>query len=482
MPNKTKHNPSSFYEQFPFIPLAFLICFLYWMYIACIAQMVIADDSIGYERLGYLLNEKGWHEYWRTGPFREPFYPFLVSLSVGLSQNLHLSYQTIQLFIQLFILFITQCLMLNILKKLRIHPLLCAFSILYLGISPAIINSTVILYSEIASYPFVLSLIILNVHLWKLLTRPVLESRFHQKKIMLYALGLGLNFTLATFARAIFESMTPFLLLPYFILPSIQKNPVQRKNTLMAILVCLMAFYVPVVSYKLMNKKYNNHFTLMEHGSKALYGQTARRMQELTPRRFMAALAFVPNWRFCLNFFSDQECRDWSFIPSDDFGVKKKSELEKSLTPTKVDLALIRFSAHEALQNPWQYMLLMGVESLKMFFWEEATSQYVIFPKNIIKVYSFKPFSVGLKWLSALLTFMSLIYLGIVNWRNRKDILSGASREGPTFILFYIFILICFFIFVHSFFYILPRYILPIVSLYLIAFAHLLQSVFFKTK
>ena len=40
--------------------------------------MVIIVDASFYEKLGKMIHEAGWETYFRTGPHREPFYPFLI--------------------------------------------------------------------------------------------------------------------------------------------------------------------------------------------------------------------------------------------------------------------------------------------------------------------------------------------------------------------------------------------------------------------
>ena len=74
----------------------FLICLAYWGYLIFSSSMQISWDAIGYEKLGLIIYEKGWKEFFITGPHREPLYPFVISLSMGIADYFSVSYQLIQ--------------------------------------------------------------------------------------------------------------------------------------------------------------------------------------------------------------------------------------------------------------------------------------------------------------------------------------------------------------------------------------------------
>ena len=100
--------------------LPFLLSILYWLYLAFVSQMTIAYDGKEYVRLGYLIAHQGWEEYFKTGPNREPIYPFLISTSLHLETTLHIAYQDIQKIIQVTLLFIAQILLYVLLRRLQI--------------------------------------------------------------------------------------------------------------------------------------------------------------------------------------------------------------------------------------------------------------------------------------------------------------------------------------------------------------------------
>jgi hypothetical protein len=61
--------------------LAFLASFIYWIYLTLTSHMIIEYDAINYEKMGKILAEKGWLEYFLSGPNREPLYPLLSKIS-----------------------------------------------------------------------------------------------------------------------------------------------------------------------------------------------------------------------------------------------------------------------------------------------------------------------------------------------------------------------------------------------------------------
>lgn len=150
----------------------FAISFIYWTYLFLTARMIIDCDAIGFESMGKILAEKGWAQYFSSGPNREPLYPLLISFSMNIGKLFSVSYQAIQTLLQFLILFITQLITLRILRLLNIDNRINALTILYLGISPALVNSALSLYSEIATYPLILAAILVMRESWAFILRP----------------------------------------------------------------------------------------------------------------------------------------------------------------------------------------------------------------------------------------------------------------------------------------------------------------------
>ena len=369
-----------------------------------------------------------------------------------------------------------------ILKKLKIAPSLIALTILYWGFSPALVNTAFSLYSEIITYPIVLSIILLTAQCWG-----ALQTRLKSLHIFAEAVVLGLLLTLLTFVKGIFEAVTPFLLLPYCILAVrtiIKKEKYLSRQTLVFLMIIGITFYGLTISYKMANKKYNGIFTLTDRGPWALYGNTARRLEQLTVKRWLVAVTYASSKELCRDLFPEKECTFWSPEPSDFLSHKKLAELRKTdMSPNEINQALIKLSLQVILKNPAQYLLLMGLENFKMLFWESTKMEVVAYPDWIERLYGSRTFSYGITFFMALLTFLALLHLSKSLFSLRKAGLSPAGPDDESRILLaWMFLFIVPFLGMHSFFHILPRYILPIAPLYLVLIAFFLQAVKNKIK
>ena len=452
------------------INLAFLASIIYWVYLGLTTKMIIVYDAATYEALGKRIVNQGWIEFFRTGPNREPFYPALIAFSMGLGKSFGISYQFIQALIQLLILFLTQVLTLRILRLLKINNLLSALTILYLGISPAIVNSALSLFSEIATYPLILTIMLLIYRSWLSFTGP----RF---RIILLAIATSLLFVLMILNKGIFELVTPVFFFLFILSALLTRNRKLIVNAFVYLVVVLGVFYSLVIGYKSANEIFNGHFVIANRGAWGLYGSTARRMEPLTNERFLTALAFVPGEGVCHSIFGEEKCRFWSFEKAGEFGSQKISELNRSsMPPEVVDSTLILLSKQKVLQNPAQYVLLVAMEGLRMFFWESTQVGFVEYPFVLRKLFDWRPFKDGLRLVIALLTLLAFAYLGAVIWRGRKNIL---KTEGPLLFLYFCLLFIFSFIGAYLIFGIIVRYLFPIVPLYLIIIAYTLQEVCF---
>jgi len=462
---------------------AFIFSSLYWIYLAFICQMLIWDDAVGYEATGKLLIEDGWQEFFKTGPGREPLYPFLVSLSMQIGQWLSTSYKTIQIFFQILILFCTQYLLFMILKNLKINKWIMALTILYFGFSPALVFSAFRLYSEIAAYPFILLIILLGSLSWQRLHHPQKDY----VGISFLAFGLGCAFILTTFVKGIYEIIAPLCLFPvmmFSIQSFFKKEKIACIHSLVFLFVFFLTFQGTVITYKLINKAYNNRFALTDRGPWALYGNTARRMEKMTSQRIASALAYVFRPEYCYKKFGDETCKFWHYSTSDGFGHAKNGELQHTnRSQDDIDKMLVMLSIQRAFSNPFQYVFLMIIESLKMFFWEFRSIAYVVYPSWLIKIFYFGPFNDGLSSLMALLTLLALVYSGQYVWKRRMEIFSSKADPDKRLIT-----IGCIFFFTlahigfHSLFFILPRYAFPIVPLYLIMMAFSLDQILYHRR
>lgn len=452
---------------------SFAACLLYWIYLFFTSHMAILCDSINYEYLGRLLYEKGWIEYFKTGPHREPFYPMLIAFSMKVGATLGISYQMIQILIQFLILFLTQILTLHILKILKINNFLCAMTILYLGISPALVNSALSLFSEIATYPLILVIVLLIYKSWLAFTGP----RF---RIIILAIVVSLLFVLMVLNKGIFELVGPVFL--FFLLVSVflTRNFKLIVNALVYFVIVLVIFYSLVNGYKLTNEIFNGHFTVTSRGAWALYGSTARRMEPLTNERFLTALASVPGENVCQSIFNAQKCSFWFYGKIDEYGSQKTSELGRNkISPEVLNNTLISLSKQKILQYPIQYILLVMIEGLKMFFWESTQIGFVGYPAGLTKLFSWTPFRYGLRLGISFLTVLAIACLVTLLWGTRKDIL---KTESPLLLPYLCFLFILSFVSSYALFGIIVRYLFPIVPLYLIIIVYVFQKACFRVQ
>ncbi len=449
---------------------------------ACIVEMMILHDASGYRHLGEMLTSEGLLAYFKNGPSREPIYPFIISISMHVGNLLSISYQTVQIFIQIFFLFLTQLCALFLLKRLKIQPFLLALIILYIGTSSSLVNSAFRLYSEVVTYPFVLAAIYFGSLCWQF----VQDSRVSQQKIIGTTFLLSLSFVILTLTRAIFELIIPIFFLPFILLALwylIKKESRRLKNVVILLLVAITTFYIPTTLYKLVNKKYNGYFTIGNTTSAtAFYGNANRRTRKLTPKKILAAFISIPRWSFCAHILDPQECSLWSFVQSDHIGFAQADVLRKQLPEDQINKMLTKLSIKSILKRPFQYILLMEFQSLKMLFWEYPAMQYSSYPNTIRKFYDNKLYLYWSIIIPPLLTFCALCFAIIFIWKNKKNLISSQdSPDDALTIMFFILILIIPYTTTFALVSILDRYSFPIVPLYLILIAFMLQKTFKKS-
>lgn len=459
------------------IPLVFILSIVYWIYLLFTARVGVVFDAINYEDLGRMIYHEGWVKYFETGPNREPLYPFLIAISMRIADIFSVSYLYIQKFIQIIILLVTQVLTLKLLRKLEIDSKIIALTILYIGFSPAIVNSAFSLFSEIATYPLILGIIYVAVKAW----RSILQGNSCLKLTFL-GLFLGVLFILITSTKAIFEFIFPILLLPYlvFIIRAFtQKDKKILTRSTVYILAALLSFGSFLHFFKSMNQKHNGTYAFANRGAWMLYGTVERRTIKMTPKKVLAAISMVPGDGVCIALFGKKECDYWTFNKTMELGVKKSGEIASSGTlPHKIDSKLIELSKQEILNNPIQYGFFHLLEGARMFFWESTQIGFVTYPAWLTKLFTFTPFKNTLRLIIGCFTIASFFYLFLFIFQNKNLLLDTENRRSEKLqICFFAFLIIIFFIQLYSFFCILTRYSFPIVPLYILSMAFLIQKI-----
>jgi len=441
------------------IAAVILLSLLYWLYLSLTTRMDIVFDSISYESLGRMIYSQNWIAYFTTSPYhgtlpnREPLYPLLIAASMHIEHITGLAYVKIMAFFGIMILFLTQVLTYRILRLLNIRNGICVFVLSYLAFSPALNNAAFSLFSEIAALPIILGIILISAGAWE----AILQNK--RNEALIYGTLLGILLTAATFIKAVFECISPVYLIVFFATVFL----INKTKKISTLLLCLAAavsfFYIPITGYKLLNKQYNGNFAVTNRGSWALYGNTDRRMEPLTIKRFAEALSYVPGEGVCNGLFGTKECSFWNSLNSDNLGFAKQKELSSQhLSDDKINAVLLKASAQKALSNPFQYIPLTFIEGLKMFFWESTKIGFVSYPSWLQKIYDIKALGNGLRFVVSIMTIIAVFSL----WAQ------ALKAQAPP-VVFLIGMLVSLYILFFSFFFILTRYALPIAPLYLIA-------------
>ncbi|MCC6759382.1 MAG: hypothetical protein IT395_07135, partial [Candidatus Omnitrophica bacterium] len=357
-----KHTAS----QFPLLLCAFGLPILYWIYLLYTAQTEIKWDSFDYEHLGQMITLQGWAEFFKTGPNREPIYPLLISLCMRLADGLHVPYLKVLAALQFALLFLTQLFSFKILQKLNVKPAVSALAVFYIGISPALVNCALSLYSEILIIALIPAAILIFSKIFNSF------STYNLSRVIFAGIVIGLTLIALTFVKGIFEIAGPAIILSSLLISKrIAKKPDAFKRYLIMILAGLFTFYAAIFAYKAANKHYNGNFTLTNRGAWAFYGFAARRVEPMPKERLMAGLAFIPGEGACKKFYSEEQCYFWSFYTSDNFSITKLKELmAQGYEGEALDKELMRLSVEKITSAPLQYTVLTGLEGFKVLFWE----------------------------------------------------------------------------------------------------------------
>ncbi len=456
--------------------LVFLIILLgilfYWAYLGFVTQPILVHDAKGYEDLGRMIYQKGWEAYFVSGPNREPIYPFLVSWCMQITQLG--SYQTALKFFQVVLLFGAVGMTVFVLNEGKISSGVRAFALLYLGISPAFVNSALSVYSEIVTYIPILGIVLLSSRVWDYLQRESANFSFG------YGIGLGLCFVAITLAKGIYEIIFPLYLLSFIGLAIMafrdQKKQV-FKNTVVFLFSAVLVFGSCICGYKSINKKYNGFFTLTDRGAWALYGNTARRQEPLTLRKFWAGGAYnLFEEDDCARLLDRQSCHFWDIRTSDDLAAQKNYEVSAKFPLQERDREFAKLIRDKIFQNPFQYILLTGFDWVHMFFWESTRIGFVAYPDWLDVVFDNAVFAKALRFIVGFLSIISTVFCCFYLFRHRKGLWQADHKEGNFLAtLFFLIYLIMCHVTLYSLFATVPRFALPIAPLFILVIAFTVQ-------
>ncbi len=457
-------------------PIVIVGIFVYWLYLAFVTQPILVQDAKGYQDLGAMIYEKGWKNYFITGPNREPIYPGLIALAMQWAGQG--SYQTVLKLLQVFLLLVSLVLTFVILSECKISSKIKTLAILCLGISPAFVNSALSVYSEIATYVPILGIILVSMKAWPCLQEKSVYPCFG------YGAVLGLFFTMITLVKGIYEIIFPLFLIVFIVLgcrAGFAKNKCVFRNVVIFLLATVMVFGFFIGGYKALNKKYNGTFVLTDRGAWALYGNTARRQELLTPRSFWAGIAYnLFEEDDCAALLDRQSCHFWDVATSDDFASEKNYEVIKNFAPEEYSREFSKLILNKILSNPLQYVILTGFDWIHMFFWESTRIGFVAYPDWLDRILDNVIFAKSLRFIVGFLSLGATILSGFYFWRY-KDRLWHLEKQQNSFLvaLFFLIYLIFCHVTLYSLFATVPRFALPIAPLFVLVIAFTAQILFY---
>jgi len=397
-----------------------------------------------------------------------------------IAEMFSISYELVQKIIQLVFLFTTQILILLALNKLRINNTIKLGTILYFGFSPAMVNSSLILFSEILVYPFVVAAVLFGTLSWS----AIHNSNF--KRIASLSFCTSCAFGLAALDRAIFQYVFFIFLIPYFFIvigSAIKQNKILFLRSILYILVAVLTFNLFIIPFSLANKRFNGSFEFAYDRSTGLFGCVAKRAEKLTFHTFLVNLASIPGEGFCRLFFNDKECWACEYHMVD-YHIRETLTILLENTPKdKIKSKALSLTLAKAIENPWQQTLLVGLEALKMPFWESTQIGFVQYPVWLQNLFNFKLFKNAIRLLVAVLTYCAIIIAVLKVFKQRQILFSSQSKNIPDIImLFVILSIIISYTALHSILLIINRYSLPLAPLYIIGIAYFLDNKLQKRK
>ncbi len=434
---------------------------------------ILYFDALGYDQLGSMLSQGHWADYLSGGPQREPLYPLFVALHIKLSGWLQLPYIPLLLLTQGLVLLLTQAMMATIFTRIRLSDGISALFLAYFVLSPTVLRSSLIVYSEIITYPLMLLPLLAAFQVW----HQAGERGGFQKRVIRYALYVGGSFIGIVFVKGIFELIAPACIVLFSLALRQRLADLRGRNTAVLIFAAasLAVFLLPVHSYKLLNKFSNGHYAFTNRGSGALWGSTARKAMPTTPQEDLAQKLYVfPDKAVCEKYASKPACDHWFYQLSDQLSVDKYNELHaRHLSSIEIDREFTEGSIKLMLAHPFKMINGMFWEGIKLLFWEYPSWGMVILPKDVRSFYEqpflYPVFLFGVNILSVFMFCGSCAWA----WLRRREFVAG-SRQGLNALAFTLG-LIAVYMAAHSLFFLNERNALPIVPLFLVLWGCLTQ-------
>jgi len=445
---------------------AIIVSFLYWLYLGQTTIMEISADARVFENLGIMLYEKGWGEYFRTGPQREPGYPLLAAFTMYLSDLMAVPYQIILKHIQIIILLVTQILLAWFLTILQIRKTVLYAILLYWAFSPAVVNSAFSAFSEILTYPFVLGIIFLSCMIWQMFQSRDVSFR----KIIVVGSGAAVLSCLLSFSKVIFDYAIYLYIIPFLVMACYALWRRRDIKPLVFLLVWMTLYNIPIYLYKSLNYRHNSYFAMADRGDFIFYGTAKMRTRDLTARQVLAGIAFIPGQGVCEKIMGEKDCYYWTFIYRDSLGISRLTAPQNEKKSWgEVSKIVMQESKEAIFRKPWQYAFFTFLEGMKMFFWESTQIGFVTYPPWLTQLYASSFVRFGIRLVVSLLTIAAFLHALFYLWGSRRR-LGSQDDQRPTAVFITAIFVIALILF-YSLTTVVPRYAFPIVPLYMILIA-----------
>jgi hypothetical protein len=469
-------------SSFPW-PILIVLFFsvLYWLYMALVTDFIIVNDSLGYESLAQLLDQKGVIAYFQAGLDRELLYPFFVSLGMRIARFFGVSYHPVVTVMHAAVLFLTQCLMFILLRHLKVNKWISVLTLIYFALSPSVVNSGLLLYSEILTYPFAILIIyFMSICLKKIMGSAYVLNKENLIMLILTAGCLSLSFLAMTFVKAIFQLVASlcFTVFIYLLISSyLKRNRGVFIKTACVAVVFIFVYYGGTTAYKLTNKILNGNFAFTNRGPTILYGNAVRRTEKMDSNKVWASVDYAIGEDLCQARRGLELCQYWHFTTSDAMSYQGLKDFRaQNLSSHEIEKRFVRTSFERIVKHPFQYTFFSLIETIKMFFWELKITTYAVYPDGIDQIYAQR---ILIFWAMVgvpLVTLLGIVFLWMNAIKCEPLKLHGSHAADPESItLFCLLIFLMSFFIAHAPFFLVPRYAFTLIPLYLIVFAVMLQ-------
>ena len=451
-----------------------------WLTLVLTTTMDIRYDAVHFEKLAHLIDAQGWKAFLKQGPTLEPLYPFVISLSIKLGALTGISFPKIQAGLQVLMLCLSQLMLYRLLKLFRLNDTVVLITLIYFALSPAIINSSLSLFSENITFPLVLGCMLSIERVWQFILKKEIVPTVK------WAIVFSILATILTLAKAVLEYVFIGFLF-FFVLFAVQFMKEEKWRETFCTTAFLMIFLLiaqgSLLSYKALNKKYNGYFTLTDaRGPYMFYHYAFKRTEVIKNNLLGVAVSSVPGEHVCRQVYGER-CQDW-WYDNYSFAEKKSNTWKAEGIPNdQIYSRLMREGFKQIAAHPLTYTLLTSFEAIKLLFWESTKVGFVFYPSWLQNIYDHTLFKNGLRLLVFLATAWALIYVLIYLFKNRRLMFAADSPEGTTYQqMFFVAGFVGLFVALYASVITITRYALPIASLYLTIIAFAAQAIFSKSK